>query len=159
VRVSDDLLFMSQWNNISSDSAVYKERRAFAAADYQDDTYNQTDQVITKTVKWNAFAASPETQTHWDELHLLYDVPSTFAAWTTPTALTVQFTSDFASSGAANTVSPTATSKMSRASVPKLQRRSARQIVTVVHATAEYFGLEGLALIYLPGQGTATVRT
>lgn len=159
VRVSDDLLFLGQWNSVSTDSKAFKERRDFLATDYKDDTFNQTDQAITKTVKWNAIADAPEKSTHWDELHLLYDVSSTFPAWTTPTALTVQFTSDFAASSAANAVAPTATSKMSRASVPLAQRRSARLIPTVVHATAEYFGLEGLVLVHLPAEGTATVRT
>ncbi len=159
VRVSDDLLFLGQWNSLSSDAKVFKERRDFLATDYKDDTFNQTDQAITKTLKWNAIVGSPEMTTHWDELHILYDLSTVFPAWTTPTALTVQFTADFNSSGAANAVAPTATSKMSRASVPKLQRISARQIPTIVHATAEYFGLEGLALVHNPAQGNSTVRT
>ncbi len=160
VRVSDDLLFLGQWNHASSDSSIFKERRAFAAADYKDDTFNTTNEAITKTVKWNAVADSPELSTHWDEAHLLYDVSPTFSAWTTPTALTVTFTSDFGQSSAANAVAPTALSRMSRASVPMAQRRSVRQTVTVSHATAsEYFGLEGMVLVHLPGEGTATVRT
>ena len=159
VRYSDDLLFMGQWNSISGDTYPFKERRSYAATDYRDDTYTASNQVITKTVKFSAQVGSPEQSTHWDELHLLFDVSPTFTAWTTPTALTAAFTSDFASSSSSNTVSPTTASRSSRALVPQAQRRSARLTVTITHATAEYFGLEGIALVHLDPEGTATVRT
>lgn len=160
VRVTDDLLFMGQWNSGGTDASVYKERLAYAAADYKDDTSDTTDQAIVKTVTWSAVATSPELETHWDEVHLLYDVSPTFSAWTTPTALTVAFTSDLASASGSIPIAPTATSRMSRCLVSRAQRRSARLVVSVAHSTAgEYFGLEGMALVYLPGEGTATVRT
>ncbi len=160
VRVSDDLLFLGQWDSTGGDSDTYKERQTYAAADFKDDTYSSVDQAITKTVRWNAVVDSPELATHWDELHVLYDVSSTFVPWTTPTALTATFTADLASASSAIAIAPTATSRMSRCLVPRAQRRSARLSITLVHATAsEYFGLEGMVLVYLPGEGTATVRT
>ena len=159
-RVSDDILYFGQWYSGAADSYLYKERVTYAATDYKDDTFDTADQAITKTVKWSAATETPETATHWDEVHLLYDVNSTHAAWTTPTAATVVFTSDRASASANLSIAPTAASKMSRCLVPTAQRRSARLLVQVVHATAsEYFGLEGIALVFLPGQGTATTRT
>lgn len=159
-RVFDDILYFGQWQGSAGDSYSYKERRSFAASDYKDDNYNQTNQAITKTLTWSAMASAPELETHWDELHVLFDVSPTFSAWTTPTALTVTFTADRAQSSSASSLSPTAASRMSRVLVAQSQRRSARLGVTVVHATAsEYFGLEGLALVHLPGEGTATVRT
>lgn len=159
-RVFDDILYFGQWLNAGTDCYSFKERRAFAAADYKDDNYNQTNQAITKTLVWSALASAPELSTHWDELHILYDVSPTFSAWTTPTALTATFTADLASSSGAVSVAPTAASRMSRVMVTQAQRRSARMTVTIQHSTAsEYFGLEGMALVHLPGEGTATVRS
>lgn len=160
VRVSDDLLFYGQWFNGAGTLYVFKERLAYAAADFKDDTYDASNVAITKTVEWSALASSPELETHWDELHLLFDVSSTFTAWTTPTSLVSAFTADLGSSSGNVTHSPTATAKMSRCSIPQAQRRSARMIVYVSHAVAsEYFGLEGMVLVHLPGEGTATTRT
>lgn len=160
IRASDDLLCLGQWDIDGGDTTIFLERRAYAAADYKDDTFNTVDQAISKTVRWNAATSSPEKATHWDELHLLYDVSHTVTAWTTPSTLTATFTADFASAGSASTITPTAASRMSRCLVSQAQRRSARLSVTVVHSTAsEYFGLEGMVLVHLPGEGTATVRT
>lgn len=159
-RVFDDILYFGQWDNTGGDNKSFKERRAFVAADYKDDNYDQSNQAIVKTLTWAAMASAPELETHWDELHVLFDVSPTFAAWTTPTALTSTFTADLASGSGAISIAPTATSRMSRVLVPQAQRRSARMSITVQHSTAsEYFGLEGLALVHLPGEGTATVRT
>ena len=111
-------------------------------------------------VKWNAATETPETAAHWDEAHLLWEVNSVFSAWTTPTAATVIFTADLASASTSLSLAPTALSRMSRCLVPTAQRRSARLSVQVTHQTvSEYFGLEGMALIAMPGEGTATVRT
>ncbi len=160
VRVSDDLLFLGQWQNSSGDSNVFKERRTYAASDFKDDTYSQSNQAITKTVTWAAAAGAPGKTTHWDALQLLFDVSSVFTAWTTPTALTAQFTADFASASAANALAPTALSRLSIAGVPQTQRRSERLAVSIVHAVAsEYFGLEGLVLVHNPPEGDKPVRT
>lgn len=157
-RQFDDILYFGEW--FDGDAYTYKERRTFAAADYKDDNHDTSNVLITKTLTWAAMATAPELSTHWDELHVLYDVDPTFSAWTTPTALTVTFTADLASASAAVSVAPTAASRMSRVMVPQAQRRSARMTITLQHATAsEYFGLEGLALVHLPGEGTATVRS
>jgi hypothetical protein len=160
VRVSDDILYFGQHRNSGGDAYLYKERLAYAAADYKDDTLDTSNVGITKTVKWAAVATSPEMAAHWDELHLLYDVSATFTAWTTPTALVVSFTADLASGSGNVALAPTATSRMSRCLVPRAQRRSVRLEVRCDHDTAgEYFGLEGMALTHLDGEGTATVRT
>lgn len=160
LRQFDDNLYFGQYLAAGGDSPTFKERRAYTAADYKDDTTDTTDQAITKTLIWAAMATAPELSTHWDELHILYDVSPTFSAWTTPTALTAVFTADLASASSTITVSPTATSRVSRVMVAQAQRRSARMTVTLQHATAsEYFGLEGLALVHLPGEGTNTVRS
>lgn len=159
-RVFDDILYFGEWLATGGDSYTYKERRAFAAADYKDDNHDTSNVAITKTLVWSALASAPELSTHWDELHILYDVSPTFSAWTTPTALTATFTADLASSSGAVSVAPTAASRMSRVMVTQAQRRSARMTVTIQHSTAsEYFGLEGMALVHLPGEGTATVRS
>lgn len=159
VRVSDDLLFLGQWNSTSADSSVYKERLTYAAADYIDDTYDASSVAITKTVRWNVVATSPELETHWDELHLLYDVSPTFTAWTTPSTLVAYFVADRDSTSGNVTLTPTSVSRMSRCSIPRSQRRSARLSVVVQHSTAsEYFALEGMVVVHLPGEGTATVR-
>ncbi len=159
VRVSDDLLFLGQWNNASSDSKVFKERVTYAATDYRDDTFDATNVAITKQIQWNVVVSSPELETHWDELHVLYDVSQTFSAWTTPSAVLVNFVSDISSSSGNITISPTAFSRMSRCLVSRDQRRSARLTVAITHSVAEYFGLEGLVVVHLPGEGTATVKT
>ncbi len=160
VRLSDDLLFMGQWNSYSSDSKIFKERRTYAATDYRDDTYDATNVAISKSITWSACAEAPELETHWDELHVLYDVSPVFSAWTTPTSLTATFTADLSSNSSPSTLTPTAVSRMSRVLVAQAQRRSARLTVTVAHSVSgEYFGLEGMALVHLPGEGTATVRT
>ena len=159
-RVSDDILYFGQWLNAGTDGYLFKERATYAAADYADDTYNTTTQSIVKVVKWNAATETPETAAHWDEAHLLWEVNSVFSAWTTPTAATVIFTADLASASTSLSLAPTALSRMSRCLVPTAQRRSARLSVQVTHQTvSEYFGLEGMALIAMPGEGTATVRT
>jgi len=159
-RASDDLLFLGQWNTSGGDAYVFKERLTYAAADYKDDTYDGSDVAITKTVRWNVVTSSPELETHWDELHVLFDVSSTFAAWTTPTAYSVTFISDMASNSGGISMTPTATSRMSRCTIPRAQRRSARLSVTVSHSTvSEYFGLEGMVVVHLPGEGVATVKT
>jgi len=167
VRASDDLLFLGQWLNGAGDTGVFKERRAFVAADYKDDTYDTTDQAITKIIRWNAATSAPELETHWDELHLLYDIsPNSIGStgtqivvdWTTPTAVSATFYADLASASAVASIAPTATSRMSRCAVPQAQRRSARLSVKVSHAVvSEYFGLEGVVLVHLPGEGTSTV--
>ncbi len=158
VRVSDDLLFMGQWNTISSDSKIFKERRTYAAADYKDDSYDATDLAITKTVKWSAIAEAPQMETHWDELHVFWDVSSTFTAWTTPTAASLIFRGDNGTETA--TLTPTAAEKMSRCLVGRTARRGARLTVTVAHSTvSQYFGLEGMALVSAPSEGTATTKT
>lgn len=159
-RVFDDRLYFGQWQGSSNDSYTYKERLTYAAADYKDDNYNQSNQAITKTVTWSAVASAPHLETHWDELHILYDVSPIFSAWTTPTAVTATFTADRAQGSGAISVAPTATSRMSRVLVAQAQRRSNRLQVQIQHSTAsEYFGLEGMVLVHLPGEGTATVRT
>lgn len=159
VRVSDDLLFLGQWQNSSNDTSVYKERRTYSAADFLDDTYAAVDQAITKQLTWSAATGAPDKLTHWDHLQVLFDVSPTFTAWTTPTSLTALFTADFASASIANTLSPTALSRLSVAGVPREQRRSARMAVTLTHAVAsEYFGLEGLILVHNPPAGQQ-VRT
>ncbi len=158
-RVSDDFLHLAQWNSSGADAYTYKERLAYAATDFRDDTVDASNVVITKTVQWNAAASAPELATHWDELHALFDVSPTFSAWTTPTAATVVFTADRASASDSVSLAPTATSRMSRCLVPLAQRRSTRLTVRVTHATAEYFGLEGMVLVHRPGESTATVRT
>jgi hypothetical protein len=160
VRVSDDVFFFGQWLSAGGDCYVYKERLSYTAADFKDDTYNEADQAIAKAIVWSCATSSPELETHWDELHLLFDVSSTFTAWTTPTAVAALFTADLASSSTSIALAPTANSRMSRCLIPQAQRRSARQIVTVSHSVAsEYFGLEGMVLVHLPGEGTATTRT
>ncbi len=160
VRVSDDILFLGQWNGSGADSSIFKERLTYAAADYTDDTYDTAGIAITKTVRWNAAVGSPELETHWDEIHVLYDVSTVFTPWTTPTALTATFTADMASSSGSINLAPTATSRMSRMLVTQAQRRCARLVVTVQHSTAgEYFGLEGMVLVHHRSEGTATVRT
>jgi len=161
VRVSDDILFLGQWNAAAADAFVFKERRTYvASADFIDDTYDTTSQAITKVVAWAAAVGASDMETHWDALQLFFDVSPTFSTWTTPTALTVQFTADFASASASASLAPTAASRVSMAGVPQAQRRSARQTVTVTHSVAsEYFGLEGLALIHLPPDGQHRVRT
>ncbi len=160
VRVSDDLLMMGQWNSSGGDAKIFKERLTYTAADYVDDTVDTSNEAIAKQVQWNCVTSSPELETHWDELHLLFDVSPTFSGWTTPTALTVVFTSDLASASANLALAPTAASRMSRCLVSQAQRRSARLTVTVYHTVAsQYFGLEGMALVHLPGEGTATTRT
>lgn len=159
-RVSDDLLYLGQWNTGGTDASVFKERLTYAAADYKDDTDTTSNVAITKTVRWSAAAVAPEYLVHWDELHLLYDVSLVFTAWTTPSTLTASFTADRASSSVAATITPTATSRISQCKVPQAQRRSSRLAVTVTHATAsEYFGLEGMVLVHAPPESTATVRT
>jgi hypothetical protein len=160
VRQSDDVFFFGQWTSGGGDTSVYKERLTYTAADFKDDTFNQTDQAIAKAVTWNIVTDSPELATHWQDLHILFDVSSVFAAWTTPTALTALFTSDRASTSASISIAPTATSRKSICGIPTAQRRSASMQVALSHITAsEYFGLEGMVLIHLPGEGTATVRT
>lgn len=159
VRVSDDLLFLGQWQPDGNDTSVYKERRTYAASDYQDDTYDTTAHGIAKTLVWSATATAPDKLTHWQDLQLIYDVSTVFGAWTTPTALTAQFTADLASSGAAAAVSPTALAKMSIVGVSQAQRRSNKLVVTVVHNTAsEYFALEGLILVHNPPESTEVNR-
>ncbi len=160
VRVSDDLLFMGQWNASANDTKIYKERRTYAATDYQDDVYDSTGVAIPKTLTWSAANDSPVLESHWDELHILYDVSSTFTAWTTPTAVSATFVADFASSSGTLAYVPTALSKISRISVPRGQRRTNRLAITVIHQVAgEYFGVEGMALTKALSEGTATVRT
>lgn len=158
-RATDDLMFFGQYQASGNDTKVFKERRTYAAADYKDDTYDDTNLAIDKILVWAAANESPVLESHWDELHILYDVSPTFSAWTTPTTLTCTFTADFANAGTAQTITPTATSRMSRQQVTRGQRRSNRLTVTLRHLTAsEYFGLEGLGLVHNPGEGTATVR-
>ncbi len=160
VRVYDDILYFGQWLAAGGDCWVFSERLAYTTADFKDDTYDGTDLAITKTVQWNCATSSPELETHWDELHVLFDVSSVISAWTTPTALTAQFTADLASASSAISLAPTAASRMSRCLVPQAQRRSARMTVGITHSTAsEYFGLEGMVLVHLPGEGVATTRT
>ncbi len=160
VRVSDDLLFMGQWNSYASDSFIFKERRTYAAADYVDATYDSTSAAIVKTVTWNAATSSPNTLTHWQDLQVLFDVSQTFTGWTTPTALSALFVSDLATSSASISLVPTATSRVTLCSVPRAQRRSARLAVTVIHnALGEYFGLEGMVLVHEPGGSTNVART
>ena len=112
VRVSDDVLFTGQWNNSSNDTSVFKERRTYAASDFQDDTYTQTGIAIVKQLTWSAAVGTPDKSTHWDHLQVFVDVSPTFSAWTTPTALSAQFTSDFAAASAVNVLSPTALSRV-----------------------------------------------
>lgn len=160
VRASDDFLFLGQWNATASNGSVFKERRAYTSADFIDDTYNTSTKGIQKIVTWSATTPSPEMMTLWDEFHVFWDVSPTISAWTTPTAASVTFTSDMSSASANNGVAPTALSRMSRLLVSQLQRRSSRMVVSVRHTVAsEYFGLEGMAFVYLPPEGTATVRT
>jgi hypothetical protein len=164
VRVSDDLLVMGEWNTNGASSFIYIERRAFAATDYKDDAYGDSsflNLAITKTVTWNAIPDSPERATHWDELHLFYNLQSgQFSAWTTPTAVSLTFTGDVPAVTGAVVLAPTATMRQGRAIIPTAVRRAARMTVKVVHSTVgEYFALEGLALHHLPAEGTATVRT
>ena len=112
-------------------------------------------------------ASTPPLEPHWDELHMRFDSSTLFSALTTPTSVLVYFQADGATYSpappqlsAAVTLAPTAASRMSRVLVSRGQRRSARMVVTIIHETAsEYFGLEGLALVHLPGEGTATIRT
>ena len=159
-RAFDDILYFGQWLNAGGDTDTYRERRTFTAADYADDNYDQTGQGIVKTLTWNVQTTSPALMTHWDELHVFFDVSSLFNGWTTPTALTATYTADFASGSGANSIAPTATSRMSRQLVPRGQRRSARLSVTLIHSVvSEYFGIEGLAFVHAPGESTATVRT
>ncbi len=160
VRVSDDFLYTGQWNAAANDCPVYKERRSYTAADYADDSYSSSNKGIVKIITWSATTPTPEMTSHWDELHIFYDVSPTITAWTTPTALSATFTADMASASTGNGVTPTALSRMSRLLVSQLQRRSARMTVQVRHTLVnEYFGLEGMALVYMPPEGTATVRT
>lgn len=159
-RVFDDILYFGQWHTSGGDTDTYKERRTLTAADFKDDNYDQSNQAITKTLAWNAEVTSPQLETHWQDLHVFFDVSPVFSAWTTPTALTATFTADRNSGSGALAIAPTATSRMSIIEVSQAQRRSARMQVTIQHSTAsEYFGLEGVALIHLPGEGTATIRT
>ncbi len=159
VRVSDDLLFLGQWNVGGTDSYVFKERRAYARTDYKDDT---VDQAIACAVSWNACTNTPEKSTHWHQLHLFHDISTIFTDWGAPSALNVEFTADrdsFSGTGVI-ALAPTTYDKMSRCGVPQSQRRSVRLLVTVRHAVAnEYFGLEGMALVHRPPESYAGTKT
>jgi hypothetical protein len=160
VRQSDDLLFFGQWHATTIDGRVYKERRTFAAADYKDDSASAQNIAITKTVTWSAATEDPSRLTHWQQLHLLYDVSPTFSDWTTPTAVSAAFTADRAETSTTVSLAPTATDKLSRMLVPSAQRRSGRLQVSVTHAVAsEYFGLEGMVLQHMPPQGYTVTKT
>lgn len=159
-RVSDDLLFLGQWNATNGDSSIFKERLTYAQADYQDDTYDTTAQPISKILEWNPMCAAPQSPTHWHQLHLFYDLPVTFPVLTTPTAVLVQYQSDRSSNSSNVAVAPTATDRMSRVGIPTAQRRSVRQRVKVTHAVvSEYFGLNGVAIVHRPPEGYAGTKT
>ena len=141
VRFSDDRLVLANYNFGGGDAYVFVERRALDNTDYQDtDAGNVTDPVpLRVTFQYNV--PDVEGAVHWQQLVMSLD-GGEFAWRALPTALTLSFQTEWASSGNL-AVAPSAA--IVRYELPRSVRRGNRLVMTVANSTAEACGFNGLS--------------
>ena len=149
VRVSDEILHVGEWSS-GADTVMFYERSAWTAADYADDLdADGASQNVTSTLTWTSSVPNPSGLCHWQETQLYWsdeDVPGSPKGL--PTKATLGLTTE-AGTTQSTTILGIATQQTRVPCVPEVGF-AARQVVSLIHNTEEYFGLSGFTLIYTP---------
>lgn len=148
VRFSDELLHLGEWSG-GSDTYLYVERSAWAAADYADVDSTGAARAITSTLTWRSSTPNPAGLCHWQETQLYWsneELPQVTKPL--PSAATLSLTTEAGTTQSASITS--ITTQQTRVMCAPEVGLATRQVVTLTHTATEYFGLSGFALIYSP---------
>lgn len=150
VRFSDDVLFLGDWNHTGVDAYLYKERRDYAATDYQDTYQDGTSASVTPYLQMNYQSPDAGGSMHFQHLDALWESDTLLTGRTPPTAaLSAQFRTEL-STGSLFLTPTNAGALRLRIPVSQGERRGNRlsAVLTRDVGTVEPWGLVGLVLTY-----------
>jgi hypothetical protein len=146
VRFSDDLLMTGSWSS-GADTYLFRERRAYVAADFTDTNRAGASDPVVSTMRLQYQVPDTKGAQHWQQTVLNWDAEE--VSWRTlPTSFAITHTTE---DGSAASQTVAVSELATRIETPQGVRRGQRLAVTLVHDAIEYAGLVGVTQSYRDG--------
>jgi len=145
VRFGDDLLCYGNWS-LGGDTRLFLERRAYASADFSDDSIEGVAQPVESSLSLQFQLPEQSGAQHWQQTLVNWD--SGEQSWRArPSAVSVGHVTEDASVAQAVSVS----SDQTRVEPSLNARRGQRLSVYISHVVSEYAGIVGVSQSYRSG--------